>query len=166
MGVRHAGVRWDIDVDFFDWEEKVRLYRDGRQARVQHGTSSFALGDGTRIEVAWSTYGLRRAHLVMTDGSRRQLAPVRGTAERWRAELDRDRPVLSRWLGVASWMMLVIALVLQVPQVLSTVAEVTGWYEFASPLALPAWINTPLTIAAGLAALERALRLRHHWLLD
>ena len=166
MGIRYAGARWDIDVDFFDWDEKVRLYRDGLQQRVQRGTSRFELDDGARIEVAWSTYGLRRAHLVGADGAQRQLVPARGTAERWRAELHRDRPGLSRRLGIVSWLGLVIALVLQIPQALAVVAELTGWYRFASPVALPAWLNTPLTVAGVLAALERALRLRYHWLLD
>lgn len=101
MGVRHAGVRWDIDVDFLDWDEKVRLYRDGQQERVQRGSSRFGLEDGASIEVVWSTYGLRRVHLVTADGTKQQFTPAPGTAERWRAELDRDRPVLSCWLGVA-----------------------------------------------------------------
>ena len=61
MGIRHAGVRWDIDVDFFDWDEKVCLCRNGQQERVQRGSSRFELEDGASIEVAWSTYGLRRA---------------------------------------------------------------------------------------------------------
>ena len=103
---------------------------------------------------------------MTADGTKQQLTPAPGTAVRWRAELDRDRPVLSRWLGVASWMILGIALVLEVPQVVSALTEATGWYEFALPLALPAWLNISLAIAAVLAALERALRLRHHWMLD
>lgn len=88
---------------------------------------SSTLGGGARIEVAWSTYGLRRACLVTGDGSKQQLTPAPGTAERWRAEFDRDHPVLSRRLGMVSWMILGLALVLQVPQVLAVAAQVTGW---------------------------------------
>lgn len=166
FGIEHAGDRWDVEVDYFDWDEKVRLYRDGVQERVQRGTSRFTLDDGARIEAAWSTFGLRRAHLLRVDGEEQQLVPAPGTAERWRAELDRDRPHLSRRLAMTSWAVLAVALALQVPQLIEGGAQLTGWYEFTSPVDLPGWVNTPLTIAGILAGLERALRLRYHWLLD
>lgn len=166
MGIDHAGVRWDIDVDFFDPSENVRLYRDGIQDRVQRGTADFDVGGGDRLEAAWSAYGLRRARLVLRDGTVRQLEPAHGTAERWRADLDANRPAASRLLSATSWTVLVLALVLQLPQLVQTVAEVTHWFAFTAPVTLPAWLNTPMTVAGVLAAIERALRLRHHWLLD
>lgn len=166
FGTRHAGTRWDVEVDYFDWDEKVRLYRDGVQERVQRGTSRFDLDDGARIEVAWSTFGLKRAQLVPAGGDVTQLAPAPGTAERWRADLDRDRPTLSRRLGTASGLVLLLAVALQVPQLLEVGATATGWYEFTSPVTLPGWLNGPLGVAAVLAGVERALRLRYHWLLD
>ncbi len=95
-----------------------------------------------------------------------QLEGAPGTAERWRSDLDRDNPTLSRQLAAASWTVLVLALLLQVPQLLELVANGTGWFSFTSPVTLPSSLNTPLTIAGALAGLERALRLRYHWLLD
>lgn len=166
LGIDYGGTRWDIDVDFFDWNERVYLYRDGHQDRIQRGTSTFHLDDHARIEVAWSTYGLRRAHLVHPDGHPQQLIPARGTAERWRADLDRDHPDLSRWIGIVSWTVLVIALVLQLPQLVALIGVATGWFEFTSPISLPGRINSALGTAAIVAGIERALRLRHHWLLD
>lgn len=47
---------------------------------------------------------------------------------------------------------------------LDWVAERFG--TFTSPFALPAWANTGLLILGILAALERALTLRSHWLID
>ena len=166
LGIEHDGVRYDVDLDFFDWDEKVLLYRNGIQDRIQKGTSRFALPDGSHIEVALSTYGIRRAHLVLPDGTERQLEPAPGSGERWRADLERDHPGLSRTLGLVSWTIIVVALLLQVPQLIELGAEPTGWYAFTSPVNLPARMNTPLTIAGVLAATERALRLRHNWLLD
>lgn len=167
MGIEHAGRRWDIDVDFLDWTDRTDLYRDGRAHLRQTGTSArFDVGDGAHIVVAQSTYGLKRAHLVLADGSERQLDPVPGTAERWRADLDRDSPVLSRRIGAASWTILVLMLVLQVPQWAKMISEASGWFEFVSPISLPSGLNTALTILGVLAAIERALRLRYHWLLD
>ncbi|OKA04891.1 hypothetical protein ATP06_0227850 [Amycolatopsis regifaucium] len=37
---------------------------------------------------------------------------------------------------------------------------------FVSPISLPAWLNSLLTIGAALASIERALRLRHNRFLD
>lgn len=166
MGVEHAGARWHIDVDFFDWDEKVHLYRDHRQDRVQRGRARFELDDGARIEAAMSTYGLRRAHLVLPDGTERQLEPAPGTAERWRANLERDHPMLSRRVSIVSWTVLVVALALQVPQLLALGSTTTGWYDLTAEISLPAWLNTPLFVAGVLAGVERALRLRYHWLID
>lgn len=166
LGIEHDGARWDVDVDFFSWDEGVVLYRDGLQDRVQRGKASFVLDDGARIEAALGNYGLRRARLVRTDGSERQLEPIPGTAERWRADLDRDHPALSRRLAMVSWTVLVLALVLQVPQLIELGAELTGWYSFDSPVSLPSSLNTPLTVAGVLAGVERGLRLRYHWLID
>ena len=166
FGIEHDGVRYDVDVNFFDWDEKVLLYRNGIQDRVQRGKSRFELPDGSQIEVALSTYGVRRAHLVLPDGSEQQLEPAPGSGERWRSDLERDHPGLSRALGVLSWAIVVVALILQLPQLAEVGADLTGWYEFTSPVNLPAWMNTPLTVAGVLAGSERALRLRYHWLLD
>ena len=37
---------------------------------------------------------------------------------------------------------------------------------FTSPIQLPAWLNTALLVAGIIAAFERALTLRNHWLID
>ena len=166
MGTEHGGARWDVDVDFFDPDEKVRLYRDGRQHLVQRGRSRFELDDGARIEATIGTYGFKRAHLVLPDGQERQLEPATGTAERWRADLEERNPGVSRLLDRVSWTVLVAALVIQLPQLVQLVANLTGWFTFTAPLTLSGSHNTALTIAGALAALERALRLRNHWLLD
>lgn len=166
FGIDHSGTRWDIDANFFDWDERIHLYRDGRRERTQSSTSRFELEDGARIEAAMSTYGLKRAHLVHRDGTTSPLAPAHGTAERWRAELEREHPTLSRRIGVVAWTVLAVALVLQVPQLIELGADITGRYAFTSPVTLPSWFNTALGTAGVLAAIDRALLLRYHWLLD
>jgi len=65
---------------------------------------------------------------------------------------------------------LLVALVLGLPQLASAVSQfpiVTDQLgSFESPLVLPDWLNITLLIAGILAALERALMLRNHWLID
>jgi len=65
---------------------------------------------------------------------------------------------------------LLVGLVLLVPQLLELVTRIDAVAErvgvFTSPVSLPPWLNTTLTVAGVLASLERALTLRNHWLLD
>ncbi|MGO1172855.1 MAG: hypothetical protein ACTMKU_00940 [Actinomycetaceae bacterium] len=165
-GITIDGVTWDVDLDLFDTEDKVNLYRDGALDRVQRGRSSFEVPPAHRIGVRWSMNGLSRAHLVDTARHEVPLEPRPGTGERWRADLKRERPDLSRLLAATSWTLVVAALILQVPQVLELVAAVTEWFDLTSPVSLPGPVNAFLTIGGVLAAVERALRMRHHWLLD
>lgn len=166
MGADHGGVRYDIDVDLWDPSERVRLYRDGIQYRVQPSPARFELDDGSRIEVAYSTFGLRRAHLVGADGTTRMLEPAPGTGERWRADLDRERPGLSRLISVLSWTVLAVALLVELPQLVEQVAQWTGLFEFSSPVNAPPTVNGLLTVLGVVAGIERALRLRYNALLD
>ena len=166
MGTYHAGARYDVDADLWDPMESVRLYRDGHQLRVQSSPARFDLEDGARIEVAYSTLGLKRAHLVTADGGSRMLEPAPGTGERWRADLEQERPSISRLLAILAWSVLVIALVVELPQLAEQVAGWTGLFTFTSPVQAPAWLNTVLTVGGVLAGLDRALRLRWNALID
>jgi hypothetical protein len=65
---------------------------------------------------------------------------------------------------------LAVNLILLAPQLLEVVTHLQVWADrfgsFASPIDLPAPVNTALTVAAALAGIERALTFRHHRLLD
>lgn len=166
FGIEHRGARWDVDVDFFDWDGRVALYRDGRQDRSQKLPAAFELEDGSRIEVAVSSYGMRRAHLVTPEGRETQLAPAPGTLERRRADLHRTRPGLSHAISALSFLVLVAVIVIQLPQGAQWLGETTGWYDFASPWSLDGTANTVIVVAGFVALIERALRMRYSWWLD
>src|SRR5690625_2873041 len=184
FGIDHGGARWDIDVNFLDMDERVALYRDGRQERTQKLPARFELDDGARIEVRTSTYGIRRAHLITPAGEEVQLTPARGSAERLRADLEQRRPVLSRAISITSFVILLAAVVIQVPQGiewlvtlghelapalpenLASVAALLERFTFTSPWHLEATANSIVGAAALAALLERALRLKYNWWLD
>lgn len=165
--IDHAGHRYDVDVPFFD--DEVRLCTDGIQTARSAPPATFPVPGG-RIEVATTIYGLKRMHLVTEDGAETQLRPERGTAERWRADLARRHPVLSRWLARVAVVVLLAGLVVVLPAVaerltqIDVVAEHIG--TFTSPIRLPGSLATALTVAGVAAAIERALTLRNHWLID
>lgn len=152
------------------WHAPVALYRDGIQLQIANPPVAFAVPGGV-IEVATSTYGLKRMHHV-PDGTREghTLRPHPRSLEGLRERFGRRYPGASRVIGLLAIMILLVSLVLMVPQAAELVTSIEPVAErigtFTSPIQLPAWANTSLLIAGALAATERALTLRNHWLID
>lgn len=167
-----AGHTYAVDVDYFDIGEKSRLYRDGVQVAVGGNPATFELDqtDGTRIETRMSLYGMSRAHVISPAGEE-QMQPASGTMEAWRANLHRNHRALSLAIGAVSFLVLVLALVIEVPQLLEAWSQSTWWASMtgwrpSAPVTLSPAANFALTVAGVAAGLERALRLKHNWLLD
>jgi hypothetical protein len=157
------GHLWTVDLDYFDFSEKLHLYRDGVEVQVQKSPATFRLNETATIEASMGLLGMRRIDLV-ADGETTMLTPVEGTAEEWRLRLARERPGLSRLIGAISWTVLVVALIYEVPQLIALIGGVIG-LDFESPIVLPGPANFVLGIAALAAALERALRFKsNRWL--
>lgn len=164
---------WSVDVrlwgDKDDGEVRARLYRDGRHQATSKLPAEFPVTGGV-VEVATSSYGLRRCHYVREDGTEQQLVPDPASAEGRRARLDREHPGASRAIGFVSWAVLAVALVLGVPQLVEQVSQIPPVAEqvgtFTSPIHLTGTVNVALVVATLVASTERALRLRYHWLLD
>lgn len=163
---------WSVDVRLWgdsDGNVLAQLYRNGVHHARSKLPAEFPVTGGT-VQVATSTFGLKRCHYVTTAGAERQLLPDPVSAEGRRARLVRDHPFLSRVIGAVSWTVLAVALVLGVPQIVQQLSEIPPVAEhlgtFTSPFQLPGWFNIGLAVATVLASTERALRLRYHWLLD
>lgn len=156
-------------VDVNHLSGRASLYRDVRHVQTSDMPVRFPLGSET-IEAAASRYGMQRIHLLRADGSSQRLDPSPGTPEHWRAQLSRRHPGVGRALATGAVLVLVINLVLLAPQLLELITHLPIWADrfapFVSPVDLPVWANTTLTLTAGLAGIERALTLRHHRLLD
>ncbi|WP_047870613.1 hypothetical protein [Nocardiopsis sp. RV163] len=156
---------------FFSEDGKGRadLYLDGRHHAESRLPAVFPVRGGV-VEVAATAFGLRRCHYVTDEGTEHQLVPDPRSGEGRRARLEREHPVLSRWIGGLSLLLLVVPAVLLVPQLVEVAFELPPVAErfgtFTSPVHLPAWLNTGLALGAAAASTERALRLRYNWLLD
>ena len=160
---RHDGHVWTVDLDYFDFGEKLHLYRDGVEVEMQKSPAKFDLGSGATIDAAMSLLGMRRIDLVV-QGQTTMLTPVDGTAEAWRLQLERERPGLSRLIGVVSWAVLVFALVYEVPQLIALIAKAIG-ADFEPRSCCRERPTSLLGIAALAAAIERALRFKsNRWL--
>jgi hypothetical protein len=160
---RHRGHVWTVDLDYFDFGEKLHLYRDGVEVDAQKSPAQFELGQSATIEASMGLLGMRRVDLVV-DGETTTLTPVDGTAEAWRLRLARERPEASRLIGAISWVVLVVALAYELPQLIALIGGALG-ADVESPFTLPGPANFALGAAALAAALERALRFKsNRWL--
>lgn len=159
--------------DDVDPEKRVTspaaLYRDGIQVSRSDLPATFAVPGGV-VDVAVSLYGLKRMHHVRDDGSEQTLRPHRRSPEGVRARFGQRFPATSATIGAAAVVILLVGLVVALPLAvemltrLDLVAERFG--TFTSPFSLPGWAGTTLLVAGILAATERALTLRNHWLVD
>lgn len=160
---------WTVDLSYFDAEETVDLYREGRRVARATSPAVFPVPGGA-VEVAMSTFGLSRCHFVPDDGAPVQLLPDRLSSEGLRARFGRRFPRTSTVMGVTAVVVLLVGLVVAVPQAIEWVTSLEVLEgrveEFTSPIVLPAWASTSLLVAGVLAATERALTLRNHWLID
>ncbi|MGW6056726.1 hypothetical protein [Streptomyces sp. NPDC055189] len=162
VDVRHAGNKSTGVVE-------AHLYRDGRQHARSRLPAFFPVPGGS-VEVKGSGFGLKRCHYVTAKGTEHQLTPDRDSAEGRRAHFEDAHPALSRLIGLLSSVVLVIALALLLCQFAAAVTEAEPIARrvgtFTSPVRLPVWGNIAVGLGAAMASTERALRLRHHWLLD
>ncbi|WP_299166278.1 hypothetical protein [uncultured Arthrobacter sp.] len=166
-------VRYTVDVRQWKTDENgyvlMHLYRDGHQNAVARAPAFFPV-DGGAIEVAASSFGLKRCHYVTNGGLEHQLVPDSRSAEGRRARFEHRRPVLSRVVGVISIVALLVGVVLLLHQIAIPILQIPPIAEQIGPvepiIRLPLWLTISLGLAAAIASTERALRLRYHWFLD
>lgn len=145
------------------------LYRDGVQLYRANLPTTFPVPGGV-IEVATSPFGLKRMHFVSDDGGERTLRPDRRSQEGLRARFEQRFPRTSAVIGAVAIAVLLVVLAGGLLQGLEALTKIPPVAErvgtFTSPVDLPAWANVTMVVAGMLSGVERALRLRHHWLLD
>jgi hypothetical protein len=162
--IDYAGHSYTVQVDYFDVAEKVHLYRDGARIATEKSPARFELDGGATIEAQMGLLGMKRLRLV-EPGRETQLQPATGTAEAGRAAFERDHPQASRVIGVLAWVILVIALIVEIPELIRLAGDALG-FEFDPPIQLPPLALGALGVLALAATLDRALRFQHNRLLD
>ncbi|MEY2848492.1 MAG: hypothetical protein RI885_1157 [Actinomycetota bacterium] len=150
-----------------DGRVRARLYLDG--ALLSHSTVPARLPvPGGHIDVAVGLFGLRRCHYVRAGEADLQLTPHPASAEGRRAGLDREHPALSRLVSVVSTLIVLVGVGVATSKIVETISQIptiaaaTGTFD--SPIDLPVAATIALALAAIVASMERALRLRSSWL--
>lgn len=158
-----------VHVNYFDENESIDLYRDGKHHAKASTPAVFPVPGGV-IEAATMTYGLKRIHYITEDEREFVLLPDRHSAEGLRMRFDAKFPEVSSIIGKLAIFILLVSLILGLPQLASLISEIPFIAErfgsFDSPIILPSWLNTTLLITGVIAAIERALTLKNHWLID
>lgn len=155
----HQGSTYVVDIDYFDFDEKIVVYKEGRLWKTEKSPAVIPIDQDTTIEAALSLYGMKHVRL-----GTESFEPCAGTGEAWRRDLKRTHPQLSRALAVLAWLIVVFAFVTQIPVYLNILAGFWGG-EFPT-FDFPVWFNGTMTVLGILAGLDRALRLTHNSLLD
>ena len=163
--LEHQGSLLVADVDFFDFSERIRLYRDGKFVTVGSSPARLRVDDHTSVEAALSLYGMRYVRLVRTDaGTSESFRPSPGTGEDRRAKFAANYPLPDRIISVCSWIVLVLAVLTQVPEILNALGAL---FDIHVPtFELPHWLNITLQIGGVLAGLDRALRMKFNRWID
>ncbi len=164
-GVRR---KYSVSVEFFDEKEQAKLYIDDRHTATSDVPASFPVPDGY-IELDMTMYGLKRMHYVSGEAEQ-MLEPDRRSAEGLRKRFHWRFPMISKWVGWIAVFTLLVSLVLGIPQIIEVITYMDFIREhvgtFTSPIQLPQSLNITLLILSAIAALERALTLKNHWLID
>lgn len=63
-GIELEGVNWVVEVDYLDFSEKVRLFRDGVLAFENRSPARFEIAPNIEIQATMALYGMKRIHLV------------------------------------------------------------------------------------------------------
>lgn len=158
-----------VDVNYFSEKSTAELYRNGKHIATSKLPAAFPVGQGI-IEVATTTYGLKRMHYVLDSGNEQMLSPYARSMEGLRMRFDARFPEASKIIQKAAVIILLLSLILGIPQLAALISEIPYIQErfgtFESPIVLPNWANLALIIAGAAAAIERAITLRYHWLID
>ena len=158
-----------VDVHYFSEDTTAQLYRDGKHIATSKLPAIFPVPNGF-IEVGVSTFGLTRMHYVTEEESEHQLYPDSVSTEGLRMRFDARFPRLSKLIGIAAVIILLTSIVVGLPQLIEVITKIPYIQEhigtFESPITIPNWLNSTLFVAGLVAALERALTLRSHWLID
>ena len=85
--VEHAGHAYAVEVDFFDFAEKLHLYRDGARVETRKSPARFEVDDGATIEAAMGLLGMRHT------AGRRRASPSRPAADGRSSRLSFERGI-------------------------------------------------------------------------
>ncbi|MDN5724878.1 MAG: hypothetical protein L0G99_02950 [Propionibacteriales bacterium] len=165
------GSTYTVDSSYIDLDEQIRLYRDGDLIDSTRRKARFVLDEGTRIEAAVSQLGMKYVRARAPGATvTEQLVPAAGTGEAWRARIDHDHPWASRLIGAVALTVLIIAALVELPQLINLAGRLTpvvGLPAFEIPaITLTGWVNVLVIIVGGIAGLERGLSMKHNPLID
>lgn len=157
---------------------KSRYFADDSSVDLYHGTTHFAYStlpasiplENGILEVKSGGSGINQIQYLTDAEERFSIYPDKRSIRGWRISLHKRLPIISTFIGLMATLVLLTSLILGLPQIIESLSGIPWVSEnigtFVSPIKLSAWINFAIGIAVAFAAIERALMLRSHWLID
>ncbi|MED4128875.1 hypothetical protein [Shouchella miscanthi] len=162
-------VNYALKSRYFADDSSVDLYQGTTHIAYSTLPASIPLENGI-LEVKSGGSGINKIHYVTDEAETFSIYPDKRSIRGWRLGLHRSFPTISKCLGLLATIVLLTSLVLGLPQIVEQITEIPRVAEyvgtFESPIHLPVWLNLTIGLATGFAAMERALMLRSHWLID
>ena len=157
--IEHAGHTYHLETDFFDWSERLWLYKDGQLLGYKKTKGRWPLTEGAELYAEMQTFGMRHAYLSTESGTKIMMQPVKGTGEHSRQQFDKKYPLASRAISAFSLILLIVSLLIAIPGWLDIISGFIGFQLWRGP-EVPATLTGIFSVTAIFAGIERSLRFK------
>ncbi len=154
---------------YFAEDSSVDLYHNNKHIAYSTLPAAIPVENGI-IEVKSGGSGINSIKYITDKKETFSVYPDKRSVRGLRMGLHKSFPKISSLIAGIAIVILLTSLALSLPQLIESIAQIPWVSEnigtFESPINLSVWENFAIGIAVALAAIERALMLRSHWLID
>lgn len=154
---------------YFAEDSSVDLYLNRKHIAYSTLPATIPIKDGI-IEVKSGGSGINSIQYITDKKATFSVSPDKRSIRGVRMWLHKSYPMVSSLMAGVAIVILLMSIALSLPQLIESISKIPWVAEnigtFQSPFKLSIWMNVAIGIAGAIAATERALMLRSHWLID
>jgi hypothetical protein len=162
-------IHYALKSRYFAEDSSVDLYHNRKHIAYSTLPASLPVENGI-IEVKSQGSGINSIQYLTDKLETFSVYPEKRSIRGLRMRLHKRIPTISFLIGGLAIVTLLSITILTLPQIIESISQVPWISEnigtFESPISLSIWMNVAAGFAGALAATERALMLRSHWLID
>ncbi|WP_239741098.1 TetR/AcrR family transcriptional regulator [Mammaliicoccus sp. M-M45] len=166
---KNGEVNYALKSKYFVGEPRVDLYNNGKHVAYSKLPAAFKLENGI-LEVRSGGSGINRIKYISNQEENFSVKPDKKSIRGMRLELHKHFPKVSGFISLVSILVIFVSFILSMPQILESLTQIPWIAEnigiFESPIHFSVAMNISIGIAVAIAASERAMMLRNHWLID
>lgn len=154
---------------YFAENASVDLYYENKHIASSTLPAVIPMENGI-LEVKSGGSGINKINYITDKDEMFFVYPDKRSVRGLRLGLHQRFPKISSFIALLATLVLLMSVVLSLSQLLEPMAQIPWVAEnigtIESPVKLSVWANIAVGIAAAIAATERALMLRSHWIID